>query len=170
MQPKPLKEKDYWATPHAVFNGIERITELRFELDACANAQNTKCGQFITEQQNTLATAWGRNRAVFMNPPYSNPLPFVARAIRARNEEDCNVAVLLNADTSTRWFDLIAEHAQEIFFITQGRVAFLDYRTGKAIRGNNRPQLIACFYNDSHKPWLDEQVTHYIPLKELINA
>lgn len=158
-----LKDKDYWATPEEIFKGIEQVTGLTFDLDACANAENTKCADFISEEQNTLVQLWGKHRTVFMNPPYSNPLPFVERAIKGRNIERCNVVILLNADTSTRWFSLIQQEADQIYFITEGRIAFLNYQTNERVAGNNRPQMFACFYADK----LKKQETFYIKLNDL---
>ena len=58
-----LKPKDYWATPKQVFSNIERLTDLTFDLDACATHENRKCADYISEEQNTLLTSWGKGRA-----------------------------------------------------------------------------------------------------------
>lgn len=163
-----LKDKDYWATPPEVVRGIERLTDLTFNLDACANAENKKCDQFISEEQDTLKTAWGKNKNVFVNPPYSNPLPFVEKAMKESYFNENNVVMLLNADCSTRWFRKCVDFASEIYFITDKRIAFLDYRTGKPIRGNNRPQMIVCFYHGKNPKWQNNVITQYISLVDLI--
>lgn len=162
-----LKDKDYWATPPAVFRNIEKKLDLKFDLDACATEYNRKCADYISEEQNTLITPWGSGRNVYMNPPYSKPLPFVEKAIDEAYLHNNNVVVLLNADTSTKWFTKIKEYASEIWFITEGRIAFLDYRTGKNAKGNNRPQLFAVFHAKGNSKWNAKPKTHYITRKEL---
>ena len=107
-----LKPKDYWATPKQVFSNIERLTDLTFDLDACATHDNRKCADYISEEQNTLLTSWGKGRNVFMNPPYSSPLPFIEKAIHESFSGENNVVVLLNSDTSTKWFKKIHAYAR----------------------------------------------------------
>lgn len=159
-----LKEKDYWATPPEVVENIKKLTGINFDLDACANAQNAKCEEFIGEEQDTLVTEWGRNRRVFMNPPYGNPLPFVVKAARECYLRYNHVAVLLNADTSTRWFKVCEHFASKIYFITGGRIAFLDYRTGKRVKGNTKPQMIAVFYPPSDVRYNEKTLVGFIDI------
>jgi len=60
----------------------------------------------------------------FVNPPYSNPLPWVEKAIRERGKR---IVMLLNVDTSTKWFSKLNEANAHFLFIN-GR---LQYSTGK---------------------------------------
>lgn len=62
----------------------------------------------------------------FVNPPYSNPMPFVVRAIE-ENKQGKTIALLLKADTSTRWFSKLIEAKAHILWVN-GR---LKYNTGK---------------------------------------
>lgn len=48
----------------------------------------------------------------FVNPPYSNPLPWVEKGVREM-QRGRRVAFLLKADTSTRWFRLLHEWGGE---------------------------------------------------------
>lgn len=162
-----LKDKDYWATPTEVVEKIKVLTGINFNLDACANSQNAKCNEFIGEEQNTLITDWGRNRRVFMNPPYGNPFPFVVKAVRECYQNYNHVAVLLNADTSTQWFKVCEVFASRIYFVTGGRIAFLDYRTGEKTKGNTKPQMIAVFYPQSDVKYRDEAWVNFVDISEL---
>lgn len=162
-----LKEKDYWATPKEVVENIQRLTGLNFNLDACANKKNTKCEEFITEEQNTLITDWGKYKQVFMNPPYCNPLPFIIKAVNECYRNHNQVAILLNIDTSTRWFKVCEVFASQIYFITSGRISFLDYRTKEKVKGNNKPQMIAVFYPPCSKKYSNKVQTYFIDINNL---
>lgn len=62
----------------------------------------------------------------FVNPPYSNPLPWVRMAI-SESKKGKLIILLLKADTSTRWFSEL-QNAGAHFLWVNGR---LKYRTGK---------------------------------------
>ncbi|MCK3655792.1 hypothetical protein A4G19_08490 [Pasteurellaceae bacterium Macca] len=160
-------DKNQWATPFDIFHLCEKLTGLTFNLDAAANVQNRKCERYISEQQNTLKTAWGIGQNVWLNPPYSNPLPFVEKAILECKENQNNVAMLLNADCSTRWFELCRQNASEIIFFTGGRVAFLNYETGQPEKGNTRPQMLAVFYHRRDRRFLHRVYTRYFNIKAM---
>ena len=107
------KESDLWATPDEVFNELnERYGP--FDLDAAANFQNHKCrfwlGPSSMIAEDCLTTAWnfvaghGRITRVFMNPPYSNPAPFVAKAWNEAHIGHCMVTMLLPSTTEVGWW------------------------------------------------------------------
>ena len=58
----------------------------------------------------------------FVNPPYSNPLPWVEKAIR-ENHQGKYIALLLKHDTSTRWYSLL-HGAGAKFLLVSGRLKF----------------------------------------------
>ena len=80
-----------------------------------------------------------------MNPPYSNPLPFVLRAIQQSVLHNKTVVMLLNVDTSTKWFDMCIRNAKEIVYITNGRIPFINSDTWKETDQNNKPQMLVLF-------------------------
>ncbi|MDA5624412.1 phage N-6-adenine-methyltransferase, partial [Pasteurella multocida] len=53
---------------------------------------------------------------IFVNPPYSNPLPFVQRVAELRNAGYL-VVMLLPADKSTKWYQVIQDNATEVIDI-----------------------------------------------------
>lgn len=53
--------------------------EFGFTIDVAASADNTKCEQYFSQQQDGLGRAWAGER-VWCNPPYSNIGPWVAKA------------------------------------------------------------------------------------------
>ncbi|WP_313112621.1 phage N-6-adenine-methyltransferase [Pseudescherichia sp.] len=147
----PAEQRDLWRTPPAIFAALD--AEFFFQLDAAASAQNALCRRFITEEQNTLETDWsslisGLPGYVWMNPPYSNVGPFVAKAAAENEKHNIGCVMLLNADTSVGWFlDAIAT-AHEVRFITGGRLAFLSAATGRPVSGNNKGQMLIIW-----RPW-----------------
>ena len=62
----------------------------------------------------------------YINPPYSNPLRWVEKAIEEMNKGKM-IVMLLRVDTSTKWFAKLVEANAKIMFI-HGR---LKHHTGK---------------------------------------
>ena len=55
---------------------------------------------------NGLEVSWGHR--TYVNPPYSNPLPWVEKAIE-ESKKGKTIIMLLNVDTSTKWFAKLNE-------------------------------------------------------------
>lgn len=104
-----MSATDNWCTP-------KWLTDLlgRFDLDPCSNAHSTvqafeRCQleQSLDESvvsNDGLAFDWGR-RSVFVNPPYSDPLPWC----RKLRDLDAPWCALLKLDPSTRWWAALME-------------------------------------------------------------
>lgn len=162
----PKEHKDFWATPFDIFRGIENYLGLKFNLDACASPHNTKCKRYITAEMDCLTCDWGeKGKNVWINPPYSNPLPFVERAIQQCRENNHTIAMLLPADTSTKWFRRCTVYASRLIFIVDGRISFLNPETGKPKKGNSKGSVVVFF---SKKQRVIPAVTTYVPLKTLL--
>ena len=100
---------DHWNTPQWIkdmFNGY---------FDPCPN----------DPQVNGLAIDWKEFN--YVNPPYSQPLDWVLKAIE-ENKKGKFIVMLLRMDTSTRWFSLLQEAEAEFLWFA-GRLHFSD--TGK---------------------------------------
>lgn len=144
-------DKDLWATPWDVFWGTEKLLGRTFDLDVCASQHNAKCKQYITAEQDCLITEWGESPlSVWINPPYSNPLPFIERAIQQSQQHGHFVVMLLPADTSVEWFELCVTKATDIWFVTAGngkggRISFLHNANGKAKSGNSKGSMLVVF-------------------------
>ncbi len=66
---------------------------------------------------------------VYVNPPYSNPKPWIIKAIQTKKtDQNLNVVMLLKHDSSTEWFRLLHEHGAQ-FLMINGRLKF---NTGKS--------------------------------------
>ena len=74
-----------------------------------------------------LAIEWEHDR-VFVNPPYSNPKPWVIKAIETHYKYNNVVMMLLKHDSSTEWFRLLHEAGARLMMINRR----LKYQTSKA--------------------------------------
>lgn len=166
-------DKDLWATPWEYFYGAEALFSRIFGLDACASPHNAKCKRYITEQQNMLTCDWGESgQNVWINPPYSDPTPFIQRAIEQSRTNQHFIVMLLPADTSVAWFSLCLEHASQIWFITGqgnkgGRISFLHNQNGKRKNGNSKGSMFVVFdpHDLTQAPY--KQFTRYISRDQL---
>ena len=120
---------DLWETPQYVFDWLNG--EYHFNLDVAANANNTKCFYWIDETLNALNVDWGgkKKNKCSLNPPYSDPYPWVKKAYE-ESQKGCTVVCLLPADTSTKWFHDWVIGKAEIRLI-QGRINFDNPTPGK---------------------------------------
>lgn len=148
------EHKDTWRTPPELFAALD--VEFDFVLDAAADEHNALCEHFINEEQDTLKISWEwmvpRRGYVWMNPPYSNPLPFVKKAAHEHFYHHIGCVMLLPADTSVSWFSEIVKSAQEVRFITAGRLAFISSETSKPVAGNNKGSLLAIWHTEKRGP------------------
>jgi len=174
-QPK-IKVGDLWRTPPEVFNTLNN--EFEFVADMAASYENALCNIFFTEEQDSLSFDWAkkipsrRNKYVWLNCPYSNPMPWVKQAAKAQLN-GLGVVMLLNDDTSVGWFAEALKTVSEIRQIIgdkkengtgyhSGRIGFLNGE-GKPINGNNKPQFVLVF--NPYK--IGAQVTSYVKKSEL---
>jgi site-specific DNA-methyltransferase (adenine-specific) len=129
---RPGAESDEWYTPAAVFDPLHR--EFRFTLDAAATRESAKVRRFFTRAQDGLAQSW-RGERVWVNPPYSDIGPWVAKAQREIVDGGAElVAMLLPAWTDRAWWHLYIEPHRD-----RGRpVAGLPWLETRFLRGRVR--------------------------------
>lgn len=164
------EDKDLWATPVVEFCGIQSfLAELYngftlFTLDACALPYNKKVNRFISPKEDMLKKDWGNGEFVWVNPPYSNPLPFIERAIEMSDKNF--VAMLLPSDTSTEWFAKCVEHADLIMFLTGkgARIKFKHNNNSQKTNGNVKGSVLVIFQKILTKA---NQKTIYVPLNDI---
>lgn len=175
---------DLWRTPPEVFNTLNR--EFNFIADMAASDTNHLHEVYFTEDDDSLSIDWIRtlfpfgridsHKYVYLNCPYSNPMPWIKKALEAQ-AGGLGVVMLLNDDTSVGWLAEALKGVSEIRHIvadatpegkreySTGRIAFLDGE-GKPIPGNNKPQFILVF-----NPFkIGAQVTSYVKKSELYGA
>jgi len=113
---------DDWATPEwlmGLFEGWYDPCPLRADFDGLAIGE------------------WDSNyrqhepNGIYINPPYSNPLPWVRKAIETNHKYGTKIVMLLKHDSSTRWFSELKE-AGARFLMIEGRLKYGDAKTGAA--------------------------------------
>ena len=111
-----------WATPQKLFDELNK--EFNFTLDAAATEENTKCLEFFTKEENSLAQDWGKH-TVFLNPPYTrreNKLWLQKAHDSSMN--GATVVLLLPSRTGSGWFhDTVLANNHEVRFL-RGRQKF----------------------------------------------
>lgn len=146
-------DKDCYRTPKYVFNWLN--SRFKFDIDGCATKENNLSYHYIGKDGivedfltfdplDLIAELEFSNFTIFVNPPYSNPLPFVKRAAELK-KWGFLVVMLLPADKSTKWYQVIQESVTEVIDIVGGRISFLHPLTGEEVKGNNKVSMIAVF-------------------------
>lgn len=117
-------KSDEWSTPWEIFNELDQ--EFGFDLDPCATAENHKCANYYTKEDDGIVKNWGGCR-VFCNPPYSQIGKWVEKAYREGTKDGTLVVLLIPARTDTRYFHDFIMHRSEVRFI-RGRLKFGDQK------------------------------------------
>jgi phage N-6-adenine-methyltransferase len=110
---------DDWPTPQDFFDKVNE--EFGFTLDPCSSADNAKCSNFFTKDDDGLAQEWtGR---VWMNPPYGRAIgAWMKKAYESAKSTAETVVCLVPARTDTAWWHEYAAKG-EVRFI-RGRLKF----------------------------------------------
>lgn len=104
------KANDEYATPAWLYDGI-----FRGWFDPCPLRSMSE------DRTDGLSIEWKGDR-IFINPPYSNPLPWVKQAIEEARKGK-TVVLLLKHDSSTAWWRMLHE-AGAHFLPVMGRLNF----------------------------------------------
>ncbi|KGQ29999.1 adenine methyltransferase [Gallibacterium genomosp. 2] len=159
-------DKDTYRTPKYIINYIRiRYGYWNAWIDGCATSQNAVFDSYIGkfgvaedflafDPLEIVCDFADHTLSFFVNPPYSNPLPFVKRAAELK-AQGFLVVMLLPADKSTAWYKVIEEKATEVIDITgyydekgrwkNGRISFLHPTENVEVKGNNKGSMIAVF-------------------------
>jgi len=147
-------DRNTWQTPKYVFNAMNR--KYRFDIDGAADVKNALCEMYITKSED-ITDRRTQNRIpagsrIWINPPYSDPMPFVRAAIDLMTERDCVVVMLLPADKTTRWFKTALLSATEVIDVVGGRINFVNPVTQKEVKGNSKGSMFVIFDpNNQHQ-------------------
>tara|TARA_R110000868_G_scaffold219871_2_gene470957 strand:- start:410 stop:895 length:486 start_codon:yes stop_codon:yes gene_type:complete len=134
--------KDLWQTPIKLFNKLNN--EFNFTHDVASSKENKLCNNFITLENDALSCEWGLSN--WCNPPYSNIMPWVNKAI-IENKKGKVVVMLVPSDTSVKWFKKAFDTCDDIRFIS-GRISFINSTTQKPVSGNNKGSVLLIWCNN----------------------
>jgi len=131
---------DQWATDRAV---LARLAEEfgPFDLDVCADAQNTAAPRWFSAEQDGLAQIWTA-RGVWMNPPYGRTIGlWIRKAADSVSDGHCRrVVCLIPARTDTRWWQQVVMPRAALIRFVPGRLRF-----GSAITPAPFPSAVVIF-------------------------
>lgn len=103
------KLSDCWQTPQWLFDQLNE-QHGPFDIDLCASLLNFKVRALIDDSsadvrdylKTPLDKYLTRGSIFFMNPPYSNPRPFIEKAWE--DSKYCKIVCLVKCDPSTKWW------------------------------------------------------------------
>lgn len=122
---KKEKVRDYEGTPQDLFDVLDKggfyqgiqFDGFRFDIDLCATAENSKCFNFAVDYLDNVFADKVRSpcsyekddffmrdtfKSCFINPPYSNPKPFIKKAWE--DSKYCKIVCLVKCDPSAKWW------------------------------------------------------------------
>ena len=116
----PAGTSDYWRSPDQVWQYWNR--RYNFTLDAAASDINHLTPDYYTEENSGLENEWfdAGHKRVWINPPYSNILPWIEKSIKER-EKGCITLACLPADFTTEWAALAIEAGANLIILTGGK-------------------------------------------------
>lgn len=120
------KLSDEWQTPQWLFDELN--DEFNFDIDLCATKENSKCDLYCSDHINNHTAHISGNSSfelselfntklvisAFMNPPYSNPKPFIEKAWE--DSKHCKIVCLVKCDPSTRWWATFWDYESKIYY------------------------------------------------------
>lgn len=146
------KLSDSWQTPKWLFDELNK--EFHFDIDLCAITENSKVRYFANDYLNNIfqdscaAESYRHSydlnfyreefKTAWMNPPYSNPKPFIEKAWE--DSKYCKIVCLVKCDPSTKWWATFWNYEDCYYCIgCEGKCKGNDC-TGNIIRLTNEPK------------------------------
>lgn len=114
-------EKQTWETPQDFFNSLNDI--FNFNLDACAEHETAKVGNYFTVEDDALIQDW--RGIVWCNPPYGREqIKFIDKAFNESKKHNSTVVMLIPARPDTKvWHDVVFKNSSQVCFV-RGRLKF----------------------------------------------
>lgn len=124
MSIKEEKISDCWQTPQKLFDELNEEYG-PFDIDLAATRENSKCDSYYIDYLNNIighqvkdyvrelplsevTSTSDEDLTCFLNPPYSNPLPFIQKAWE--DSKHCKIVLLVKVDTSTKWWSVFWDY------------------------------------------------------------
>jgi len=118
---------DEWETPPELFDKLDK--EFGFEVDLCANHENTKCGMFTSDVTQFVETDGQVIRVMdwyWMNPPYSRGnIDKCMKAAWDLAQMGKTVVCLVRCDPSAKWFQKYVDGCATEVRLLKHRVKFV---------------------------------------------
>jgi hypothetical protein len=122
---------DEWLTPEDILDGVEKFFRRMIGFDPTCSPDSPAWGRAgikLTIDDDALSMdRWPERGPAFVNMPYSNPPPYIDRAIAYYDDYEEPVVTLTNAATSTVWCQELLRSADFACFASP-RIRFLRAR------------------------------------------
>lgn len=128
-QQRPGRSKQDYQTPPEFIAALKlRLAIDNFSIDLAATVENRVALFHYDEGMDALADRNSWNPApggwAFLNPPYSNIAPWVAKAYREGGAFGAHIAMLVPASTGANWWRDYVHRKAHVLFLN-GRLTFV---------------------------------------------
>jgi hypothetical protein len=134
-----MSDRDAWCTPSWLTAALPMV-----DLDPCSNSRSTvkaRQAYSLDRGEDGLALPWVGS--VFVNPPYSDILPWAEKAKQHAGLGHLTACgFLVNVDTSTKWWHMLSSFLPYALLFNK-RIQF-DAPPGINVSGNSKPQALLC--------------------------
>lgn len=141
----PEIEKNCAQTPWWFIKSLESFLKIKFELDACSLPGTGKAPRYFSLKHHNNALRLNWYRYTFCNPPFTNILPFVEKAVEQARRGVCTAMVIpYNKETT---YVREAFEGADTFIKMPFRLQF-ERPNGEPFRdkkGNRQSPQFACF-------------------------
>ncbi len=157
---------DRRATPRYVVEAVQdALLGMRITLDVAAEDWSAVAPLHFTKEDDALDRNWGKalsaGECAWMNPPYSQPAKWCAKAATEAQQRGIVVVGLVPDDRSTRWWqDWVEPYASHVWIPDQ-RLAFVRADTGEPEPGNPRGSALPVW-----TPWGGPPQERRLPVSE----
>jgi phage N-6-adenine-methyltransferase len=110
-------QSDSWGTPANIIKLVKAMYGGIIPLDVCSSdwhQQTIRAKRHFTPKDNGLRQNWCDGS--FGNIPYSNPAPWIEKAIAEERLGVDGIIILVHSNTSTKWFDLAWQACSAVCF------------------------------------------------------
>ncbi len=173
---------DHFNTPEHILRAVRDFGDIR--LDPCSNQWSSVCASVsidATLGSDGLAADWRLSAGnchdvVYVNPPYSDPLPWVLKACKTSFlAPDINIIMLVNWDHSTEWFQSVVgkkdDGGARAACLLRRRVRFGEY--GKPAKSVNPKPSVLFYWGPSPFRFQVKCLVHQLgvclPLRDLVS-
>jgi hypothetical protein len=133
-----VSDRDAWCTPSWLTAALPMV-----DLDPCSNSRSTVRADrtySLERGEDGLRLPWVGS--VFVNPPYSDVLPWALKARDSASALLTACGFLVNVDTSTKWWGVLQSFLPYALFFNR-RIQF-EAPPGVDASMNKKPQVLLC--------------------------
>jgi phage N-6-adenine-methyltransferase len=145
-------KRDLWETPQQLVDQVADILKVHIALDPCCTEKNRKCWNGCFKKQDGLKLDWlsscnaitgFSNKAVWVNPPFSELHKWIDKVIEESNKG--LTIVLVHPDTpDTAWYQKIEKNCL-MQLVPTSRINYIDPEIEEVKSGVNFPSCISVF-------------------------